>query len=292
LSCFTCIGVCAQLSRPAFSLLAMASSFSGEYDKDCITFSPQGALHQLEYAMKAVEQGAAVVGMKSKTHVVLCCFMRRMHDNNLASYQQKIWKIDDHLSIAISGLTADGRVLADFMRTECVNHQYVYDTPMHVGRLVGQVQDKAQAKTQSASKRPYGVGMLVAGYDAAGPHLFETCPSGNYWEYYAQAIGGRSHAARTYMEKKFKAGGFEDLDKDSLIQSAIEALNRTTTATETSLSTQNMSVAIMGADEKYHLLNEEDLKKYIDKLEKKEEEPDAAMADAAGGAAPMDTSGS
>lgn len=38
---------------------------------------------------------------------------------------------------------------------------------------------------RNSSKRPYGVGLLVAGCDEKGPHLFETCPSGNYFEYYA-----------------------------------------------------------------------------------------------------------
>ena len=32
--------------------------------------------------------------------------------------RQKIFKIDDHMAIGISGLTADARVLADYMRNE------------------------------------------------------------------------------------------------------------------------------------------------------------------------------
>ena len=36
-----------------------------------------------------------------------------------------------------------------------------------------------------------------------GPRLYETCPSGNYFDYYAQAIGSRCQAARTYLEKTF-----------------------------------------------------------------------------------------
>lgn len=46
---------------------------------------------------------------------------------------------------------------------------------------------------RNSSKRPYGVGLLVAGCDEKGPHLFETCPSGNYFEYYAMVtwlVGG------------------------------------------------------------------------------------------------------
>jgi len=58
---------------------------------------------------------------------------------------------------------------------------------------------ESQVKTQKSSKRPYGVGLLVAGVDKDGPHLFETCPSGNYYEYYAYSIGARSQSARTYL---------------------------------------------------------------------------------------------
>lgn len=57
-----------------------------------------------------------------------------------------------------------------------------------LGRLLGKVADsklifklESQVKTQRASKRPYGVGLLIAGIDDEGPHIFETCPSGNYY---------------------------------------------------------------------------------------------------------------
>lgn len=63
---------------------------------------------------------------------------------------------------------------------------------MPLGRLVRQIADKSQLCTQRSWKRPYGVGLLVAGVDAKGPHLYNTCPSGNYYEYKAMAIGARS----------------------------------------------------------------------------------------------------
>ena len=54
-------------------------------------------------------------------------------------------------------------------------------------------------------RRPYGVGLLVGGYDkATGAHLYRTCPSGNFYEYSAYAIGARSQSARTYLEKKYE----------------------------------------------------------------------------------------
>lgn len=260
-----------------------------QYDMDCITWSPGGRILQVEYAMEAVKQGTPVLGLRSGTHVVIATF--RKAQSELAQHQQKVFKIDDHLCIGISGLTADARVLAQYMRNECLNHSYIYDTPMNVGRLVSQVADMSQQKTQNSSKRPYGVGLLVAGCDEKGPHLFETCPSGNFFEYYAMAIGGRSTSAKTYLEKHFES--FQTASVDQLIQHAVEAMNKTTASDQT-LTVKNTSVSIISTTEKYRELPTEELQKFIDKLEKKQDEPDAPMEDApapAGDAAPMDTSG-
>ena len=70
--------------------------------------------------------------------------------------------------------------------------RYVYESSLPVGRLVRQVADKHQISTQRSWKRPFGVGLLVGGYDVSGPHLYNTCPSGNYYEYKAMAIGARA----------------------------------------------------------------------------------------------------
>ena len=55
-----------------------------------------------------------------------------------------------------------------------------------------QIADRAQVGTQRSWKRPWGVGLLVAGADKSGVKLFYNCPSGNYYDYKAMAIGARS----------------------------------------------------------------------------------------------------
>ena len=134
-----------------------------KYDQDCITFSPQGRLNQVEYASEAVKQSMPVLGLRSNTHVVICTFQKSM--SQLAAHQQKIFKIDDHMCMGMAGLTADGRVLSEYMRGECLEHKYRFETSMPVGRLVTQVADMSVQKTQAMSKRPYGVGLLVGGVD-------------------------------------------------------------------------------------------------------------------------------
>ncbi|CAI8032074.1 Proteasome subunit alpha type-1 [Geodia barretti] len=111
--------------------------FRNQYDHDVVIWSPQGRIHQIEYAMEAVKQGSVTVGIKSKTHVVLVALKRS--SNELSSYQKKIYPVDDHVAISISGLTLMERMLGKFMRTECLNSRYLYNMALPVSRLVGAV---------------------------------------------------------------------------------------------------------------------------------------------------------
>ena len=89
--------------------------------------------------------------------------------------------------------------------------------------LVIKVSDKAQKYIKNTEKRPYGVGLLVAGYDNHHTHIYETIPTGQYLEYEAQAIGARYqffHFYKTYLQKYYQE--FNNLD---LIQLIIHGLN-------------------------------------------------------------------
>jgi len=198
-------------------------------------------LHQVEYAAEAVKQGSAAVGLRSKTHVVLLALKRS--SSELSSYQQKLLRIDDHIGIAIAGLTSDARVLSNFMRNQAMASRMLYGRPLPVGRVVGGIADKAQVNTQHYGRRPYGVGFLVAGYDEKGPHLFEFTPAGTCFEYYAMSIGARSQSAKTYLEQHFEE--FEDADLETLIKHGLHAL-RDTLQQDKELNILNTSIGIVG----------------------------------------------
>ncbi|CAM8945676.1 unnamed protein product [Rhodiola kirilowii] len=260
--------------------------FRNQYDTDVTTWSPAGRLFQVEYAMEAVKQGSAAIGLRSKTHVVLACVNKA--NNELSSHQKKIFKVDDHIGVAIAGLTADGRVLSRYMRSECINYKFTYESPLPVGRLVVQLADKAQVCTQRSWKRPYGVGLLVAGLDESGAHLYYNCPSGNYFEYQAFAIGSRSQAAKTYLERKFET--FTGASRDDLIRDALFAIRETLQGEK--LSSSICTVAVLGVDEAFKTLDQTTIQSFIDAFEIVEEEPAAeqepATEEAAAAAAPAE----
>ena len=68
--------------------------FRNQYDTDCITWSPAGRIHQVEYAMEAVKQGSACIGLRSNSFALVATLKRS--SSELSSYQKKIFKIDDN----------------------------------------------------------------------------------------------------------------------------------------------------------------------------------------------------
>ena len=132
---------------------------------------------KVEYAMESVKQGSACVGLRSDTHVVLGALKRSVSE--LSTHQKKLLEIDDHIGMGIAGLTADARSLAKYMRNECLNHKYVFGAPIPPASLMSDLADKHQRTTQTYVRRPFGVGLLVAGVnveDDSSPHLYQTCP--------------------------------------------------------------------------------------------------------------------
>ncbi|CAL7946025.1 unnamed protein product [Xylocopa violacea] len=236
--------------------------FRNQYDSDVTIWSPQGRLHQVEYAMEAVKLGSATVGLKNKTHAVIIALKRAYSE--LSAHQKKIFPIDKHMGISISGLTADARMLSRYMRTECLNYKYSHDDVLPVSRLLASLGNKLQTCTQRYDRRPYGVGLLIAGYDDQGPHIYQTCPSSNYFDCKAMAIGARSQSARTYLEKHLNE--LLSCDLDELIKHGLRAL-RDTLPNEVDLSVKNVSIAVVGKGTDFKLLDEDSMSIYLSQIE-------------------------
>ncbi len=144
--------------------------FRNQYDHDVSIWSPQGRLHQIEYAMEAVKQGSASVALKNRTHSVIVALKRA--PSELSSYQEKLIVADSHVGMAISGLTADGFLLGRSMRRKCADNRWAFDEPLPICRLVDKIAHQMQKPTQRYGSRPFGVGMLVCGHDGQGPHVY------------------------------------------------------------------------------------------------------------------------
>jgi len=180
----------------------MQPQYQMGYDRAITVFSPDGRLYQVEYAREAVKRGTTAVGIKSSEGVILIVDKRVSSRLLEASSIEKIFKIDEHIGVASSGLVGDARALVDRARVECQINRVSYDEPIEVEALAKKICDHMQSLTQYGGIRPYGTALLIAGVSDGEVRLFETDPSGTLLEYKATGIGiGRPAAMKVFEEE-------------------------------------------------------------------------------------------
>uniref|UniRef100_A0A0E0RAW5 Proteasome subunit alpha type n=1 Tax=Oryza rufipogon TaxID=4529 RepID=A0A0E0RAW5_ORYRU len=177
-----------------------------EYDRGVNTFSPEGRLFQVEYAIEAIKLGSTAIGLKTKDGVVLAVEKRVTSPLLEPSSVEKIMEIDEHIGCAMSGLIADARTLVEHARVETQNHRFSYGEPMTVESTTQAICDLAlrfgEGDEESMS-RPFGVSLLIAGHDENGPSLYYTDPSGTFWQCNAKAIGSGSEGADSSLQEQY-----------------------------------------------------------------------------------------
>ncbi|HUK37899.1 MAG TPA: archaeal proteasome endopeptidase complex subunit alpha [Methanomicrobiales archaeon] len=189
----------------------MQPQYQMGYDRAITVFSPDGRLYQVEYAREAVKRGTTAVGIKCTDGVVLIVDKRVATRLLEPSSIEKIFKIDEHIGVASSGLVGDARALVDRARVECQINRVSYNEAIDVETLAKKLCDHMQTYTMFGGARPYGTALLIAGISDGTARLFETDPSGTLLEYKATGIGtGRPAVMKVFEEEYNPEAGCRD----------------------------------------------------------------------------------
>ena len=214
-----------------------------EYDHGVNTFSPEGRLFQVEYALEAIKQGTTAVGIQTRGGVVLAAERRASSPLLVAASVEKIFVVDRHIGAAASGITADARTMVDYARVEAQNHWFSYNEVLPVESCAQALSDVAMSfgqKKRNGPKmsRPFGVALLLGGIDDNGPSLYHTDPSGTYVRYLAKAIGAGCEGAQQTLEEKYD----KSMELDDAVKLALEVLKQ---VMEERISSSNIELSII-----------------------------------------------
>jgi hypothetical protein len=90
------------------------------YDSRTTIFSPEGRLFQVEYAMEAISNAGAAIGLRAQDGVVLVAEKKitsKLLDTHAVGVRrEKMYRLDDHLCCAVAGITGAVAVVGGGVR--------------------------------------------------------------------------------------------------------------------------------------------------------------------------------
>jgi proteasome alpha subunit len=224
------------------------------YDRG-VMFNPDGRLFQVEYAKEAVRKGATSIGMITRDSVVFIAHKNVTEPLAIPSTIQKVFRVDAHIAATYSGMVADGLHIVDVARSRAQNHSDLYEDTKSIESLSSEISSYMMQATQYGGLRPYAVSLLLGGMDN-GPKLFEIEPGASFLGYKADAIGVGKKTATDILVKEYK----DNLDTEEAITLGVKILRK---IGEEKLSVQNLDIGYIRDGEDYHLMEQEELLKFL-----------------------------
>ncbi|XP_031571210.1 proteasome subunit alpha type-5-like [Actinia tenebrosa] len=235
-----------------------------EYDRGVNTFSPEGRLFQVEYAIEAIKLGSTAIGIQTSEGVVLAVEKRITSPLMEPFSVEKIVEIDRHIGCAMSGLIADSRTMIDKARVEAQNHWFTYNESISLESITQAVSNLAlefgdDDAREGAMSRPFGVALLFGGFDDKGPQLFHLDPSGTFIEYDAKAIGSGSEGAQHALEEAYH----KSMTLKEACKSALTILKQ---VMEEKLNATNVELSTITVENNFRMHTKEELEALVQEI--------------------------
>ena len=234
-----------------------------KYDRALTVFSPEGRLFQVEYALEAVRRGTLAVAVKSEENVCLAAQIKIPSVLMDADSIDKIFQVDEHIGVAISGLHADSRALINYARVQAQSFRLTYDEPVRLKMLVKSIADMKQMYTQYGGIRPFGCALFFIGIDASGTQIFTTSPSGIYRSFKAYALGSGEAKARDFLKEQYKP----NMTFDEIIGLSLNALKE---SIDEEMTKENIRLAYIKSEDKiFKIADKKEIEQHFNNLQEK-----------------------
>ena len=202
------------------------------------TFSSSGKLLQIENAFAAVERGSPSIGIRANDGVVIITEKKASSPLVEIDDIMKVSSVTESIGMIYSGVGGDFRILLAKARKIAQKYFLTYQEGIPVNLLSLEMAGIMQEYTQSGGVRPFGVSLLIAGFDFNGPQLYQVDPSGSYWAWKATAVGKNQANSKKFLEKRFN----DEMTLEDAINTAILTLKE---SFEGEMAESNIEIGIV-----------------------------------------------
>ena len=214
--------------------------------------------------MTAVGNGETTVGIRAKNGIVIAAEKKLVNSLIDETSIHKIDKVSDYMGVTYSGLGPDFNSVLMKARKDVQQWHAKYWDRISPFMMCKNVAELFQEYTQSGGVRPFGIGMIVGGYDEqAGPQIFQIEASGTFYCWKATALGKGSKEARSFLEKTYS----DDIDIGDAIHTAIKALKNTF---EGEMTERHLEVGVIKSNDpekRFQVLSQEEIKDLLREVE-------------------------
>ena len=197
---------------------------------------------------RPVLKGTTTIGVVCKEGVILASDTRVTMGFYVAhKHGKKIYRIDDHLAMTISGSVADAQRTVDILTANAKLYKLNVGRPLPVNsaaRLIANL-------LFSARYAPLVAQILIGGVDDTGPHVFSLDPFGSLTEEKCVATGSGSPIAYGVLEDKYK----EDMLVEEVLPVVVKAVG--SAMKRDAASGDSFDVAVIDAKGYRRLVDEE-----------------------------------
>ncbi|HKZ94933.1 MAG TPA: archaeal proteasome endopeptidase complex subunit beta [Candidatus Bathyarchaeia archaeon] len=169
-----------------------------------------------------VLKGTTTIGITCRDGVILASDTRVTMGFFVAHHKgKKVYKIDDHIAMTISGVVADAQKAVDILKANAQLYRLNTSRPMPISsaaRLVANL-------LFSSRYAPLIAQILIGGFDDTGPHVYSVDPFGSITEEKMVATGSGSPVAYGVLEDKYKQDASVK-DMVSVVVKAVESAMR------------------------------------------------------------------
>lgn len=212
------------VSIVSLAIATIILTLASTYDSS-LQFSPQGRVLQVEYAKRRADRGSPVIGVKCSDGVLLVSIRLRPRDRLHVRQQPKMFIVDEHVCVAVTGLIVDARVLVEMAKKLCLQYRTSFQTNMPIEQLGSELAAVMHAQTRRLSSRPLGVSLLVAGVDGLlGPQVYQINTEGTMDAWRAVSIGSNGQSLMARLAKLIEEG---QLGENKSIDEVWRLLKRT-----------------------------------------------------------------